>query len=73
MDIFDRAQEINELFRDNALKEHFSKRRSRLRGSGGICEDCGEPIPKKRLKANPQATRCVTCQALAERNGFEDE
>jgi phage/conjugal plasmid C-4 type zinc finger TraR family protein len=73
LDIFDQAQEKDELFRDNALKEHFSKRRSRLRVSGGICEDCGEPIPKKRLKANPAATRCITCQALAERIGNEDE
>lgn len=27
----------------------------------GICEDCGEKIPKKRLEAIPYATRCVQC------------
>ena len=29
----------------------------------GICEDCGNPIPEKRLQAIPHATRCVACQA----------
>lgn len=28
----------------------------------GICEDCGDPIPEKRLQAVPHATRCVACQ-----------
>jgi|LULF01.1.fsa_nt_gb phage/conjugal plasmid C-4 type zinc finger TraR family protein len=27
-----------------------------------ICKDCGMAIPKKRLVANPSATRCVYCQ-----------
>ena len=26
------------------------------------CEDCGEEIPKKRLKALPGAFRCVVCE-----------
>jgi DnaK suppressor protein len=79
LDIFDQAQEINELFRENALKEHFKKHKiatppkSRLAMTSKECADCGEPIPKGRLKANPQATRCITCQILAERNGNEDE
>lgn len=72
-DIFDKAQENDALFRENALKKHFQSRRAHLHGSDGICSDCGEPIPAKRLKANPQATRCVECQVLAERRGFEDE
>jgi len=77
VDIFDRAQEINELFRNNALKEHFAKRTRHTPGCAAPtnrdCLDCGEPIPKGRLKANPQATRCITCQILAERTGSEDE
>lgn len=32
----------------------------------GICEDCGENIPEKRLAAVPHATRCVGCQKSAE-------
>jgi len=30
------------------------------KGKYGICEKCGEPIEKGRLKAYPAATHCVT-------------
>ena len=33
----------------------------------GLCEDCFEEIPHARLSANPAATRCVACQARAEK------
>jgi DnaK suppressor protein len=75
-DIIDRAQANEDLFRREALQKHFGKRTRHTPGCAVIekdCLDCGEPIPAKRLKANPQATRCVTCQTLAERRGFEDE
>lgn len=29
--------------------------------SYGVCEDCGEPIPKARLDAIPYANLCVNC------------
>lgn len=35
-------------------------------GRYGICEDCGEGIAPKRLKALPFAQRCVPCQAATE-------
>jgi RNA polymerase-binding protein DksA len=35
-------------------------------GRYGICRECGEPIPKARLKVMPFATRCVACQARSE-------
>ena len=35
-------------------------------GRYGLCEDCGEQIAPKRLKALPFATRCVQCQAATE-------
>jgi RNA polymerase-binding transcription factor DksA len=31
------------------------------RGSYGICEQCGEPIPAERLGAQPATRRCVAC------------
>jgi phage/conjugal plasmid C-4 type zinc finger TraR family protein len=31
-------------------------------GSYGLCEICGEPIPRARLQALPEATACVPCQ-----------
>lgn len=33
----------------------------------GVCESCGADIPFPRLKADPQATRCVACQSDEER------
>ncbi len=35
-------------------------------GSYGWCDDCGQPIPPKRLEARPTATLCVTCQSKRE-------
>src|SRR6266850_3002854 len=40
----------------------------RLKGSGfGICEDCGEPIHKKRLDAVPWARYCKKCQEAVDK------
>ena len=32
-------------------------------GTYGICERCGNPIPKARLKALPYASLCVACKS----------
>jgi DnaK suppressor protein len=32
-------------------------------GSYGVCDQCGQPIPKARLKALPAATLCVACKS----------
>ncbi len=32
-------------------------------GTYGLCEGCGEPIPRARLKALPQARLCVNCKS----------
>jgi DnaK suppressor protein len=32
-------------------------------GTYGICESCGQPIPKARLKALPYARLCVACKS----------
>ncbi|NBS41627.1 hypothetical protein EBS80_03120 [bacterium] len=31
-------------------------------GTYGICDDCGEPIPERRLEAQVGAIRCLECQ-----------
>jgi DnaK suppressor protein len=36
-------------------------------GSYGICLDCDEPIPPKRLAIRPAAARCVACQERQDR------
>lgn len=36
---------------------------SRIRTKAyGKCQNCGRPIPKERLKANPAATICLRCR-----------
>ncbi|MEO6121101.1 MAG: TraR/DksA C4-type zinc finger protein [Acidimicrobiales bacterium] len=32
-------------------------------GTYGICEGCGQPIPRARLKALPHARLCVACKS----------
>ena len=39
---------------------------ARAEGRYGICEDCGRPIHEARLRARPDATRCVDCQRRRE-------
>lgn len=31
-----------------------------------LCECCGKPIPRERLEALPQTTRCAACQSAGE-------
>lgn len=33
-------------------------------GRFGVCQECGEPISRKRLEALPWAKYCVSCQEL---------
>ena len=37
-------------------------------GTYGVCTDCGEKIPAARLRAKPEAIRCVECQIVYERS-----
>ncbi len=36
-------------------------------GTYGVCEHCGEPIDPARLEAVPEATLCVSCKSIVER------
>lgn len=86
MDVFDRAQELDEQFRAQALRAHFVRRDSPSpspshqgrgeiqcidpshQGRGEIvCIDCGDEIGRARIKANPDAVRCIDCQTKTER------
>ncbi|EOX4860088.1 TraR/DksA C4-type zinc finger protein [Haemophilus influenzae] len=62
-DQFDRAQQLEEMQREIALKKHRTfKAVSRL-----YCEDCDVPIPEKRRQMIQGVTRCVTCQEQEEK------
>jgi DnaK suppressor protein len=63
---------------DSSLNIRFRERESRLaekitstlrkleNGTFGICEECGRPIPEKRLLARPIARLCVKCKEKEE-------
>jgi len=38
-------------------------------GTFGICDECGKPIRKVRLKAIPRAKYCIECQRKLEEDG----
>ena len=37
-------------------------------GTYGICTECGDKIPAARLRAKPEAIRCIQCQDVYERS-----
>jgi DnaK suppressor protein len=52
-----------------ALLGRIDRALGKLAGSPeefGLCEDCEEEIPPRRLAVMPYATRCAACQAKAE-------
>ena len=52
------------------LRQDVERALARLgTGTYGICEECSEPIPLERLRALPEATRCVRCQRRHPRIG----
>lgn len=62
-DLFDQAQELEELMRAEAIE--------RSRWHGGACSaeqcDCGAEIPEERRRALPGVQTCVDCAAAMER------
>jgi phage/conjugal plasmid C-4 type zinc finger TraR family protein len=47
---------------------HIERALSRIAaGTYTVCEDCGDPIPEKRQRAVPGATRCISCQEQEDR------
>ncbi len=39
-------------------------------GTYGVCDDCGEDISERRLKARPFATLCIRCKEEEERRRY---
>jgi phage/conjugal plasmid C-4 type zinc finger TraR family protein len=73
MDVADFAQRNNEAYLDAALKAQLAKSKiatppeRRLAITSGECCDCGGKIDPARIKAFPQAERCIACQTKKER------
>jgi len=69
-DIFDRASEVEEIARLDALRDQ--RRRAGLTGktvadSAHDCSVCDEPIAEKRRQAVPGVQTCIECQEELER------
>lgn len=67
MDIFDQAQFLEELHREESLTAQAMKM-----GSGhslSHCMDCGEEISPARAKLIRGVKRCVGCQEFFEQEG----
>ncbi len=68
-DVFDRATEIEEATREDALNRQ--RRRAGLDGkipddSATVCSECDGPIPEARRQALPGVQTCIDCQTLLE-------
>lgn len=57
---------------NNAIGEIYRALGRIEEGTFGICEDCEEKIPQRRLRANPSATLCIECQKMRERDGMKN-
>jgi phage/conjugal plasmid C-4 type zinc finger TraR family protein len=67
MDVFDRASEQEQLFRDQVLAAHAA---NRLHGTSAThCQayDCGIEIPEQRRQALPGVQFCIDCAARQEK------
>ncbi len=57
---------------ENRIRQEMAKVEHALdkivKGTYGICDNCGKPIDPERLEALPQATVCMNCKALLAKN-----
>ena len=66
-DLQEYGQEESILLNQHHLLTAIEEALNRLRdGTYGLCIDCGQPIPEKRLEAIPWAVRDRTCQERCE-------
>lgn len=74
-ELVDIAQAAEQLDRDTSLAEQERRELIAIEralakiatGRFGICEDCEEEIPEKRLMIVPEARLCARCQSIEER------
>ena len=57
----------NRIRQEMAAVEHALEKFDK--GTYGLCDNCGQPIPAERLEALPQASLCMNCKALLAKNG----
>lgn len=68
-DLLDKAKYIEQGFRDAAINAalHAPPQPPQWVENGEVlCRECGDAIPKARLKVKPSAAFCVNCQSRRE-------
>lgn len=74
-EIIDIAQALEQQGRDSSLAEQERRELIAVEralakiatGTFGVCEDCAEEIPTRRLLVLPEARLCAHCQAFEEK------
>jgi DnaK suppressor protein len=59
-------EETAEIFFEEEERRIAEARRALADGTYGVCVGCHRPIPAERLRAVPEAVRCLNCQRLFE-------
>ena len=59
-------QQTTQQLLDRETAQVAAAMRARERGTYGLCQECGQNIPRERLEARPEATLCVDCQRRQE-------
>lgn len=69
MDEFDRAQELEQRQRDQAISRarHRKRETPRMHDGVRVCIDCDDPVEPARIALLPDAARCISCQTDHER------
>jgi len=65
---YERANKLAQAEIDTGLAKLKQKNDCQPAGNG-VCADCDVPIPAARLRALPNAARCIECQTDDERRG----
>lgn len=74
VDFLEMNQEQSILVNEQALLTLVRRALKRIEeGTYGLCVDCGQPIPEKRLEALPWAARCVKDEERLERKNLSRE
>ncbi len=74
VDFLETQQEQSLLVNERALLTEVLRALKRIdNGTYGICENCGQPIPEKRLEAIPWAARDVKCEEQLEKRNLSRE
>jgi DnaK suppressor protein len=58
----DRFAEVGVAHELQPIKERLTRALSKLEeGTYGVCDNCGEPIAPRRLRAAPESALCIDC------------